>query len=257
MGRIIALAGKGGVGKTTLTGLLIQHLADSGKGPVLAVDADANANLNEVLGVEMPPTLGEIREEIERAGDDVTGKIPAGMTKAQYLDNRMLDAVQEDDNFDLMVMGRSQGKGCYCFVNGLVEMQVRKLQANYPYVVVDNEAGMEHISRGILPEMEMLILVSDCSRRGVQAAGRIKDLCAEMNFHPKRMGLIVNRAPEGKLDKGTLEEIERQGLEILGVIPQNTDVYQYDCDGKAIVNLPEDSPVRLAMNDVIKKLGLW
>ena len=256
MGHIIAVAGKGGVGKTTLTGLLIQYLCESGKKPVLAVDADANANLNEVLGVGIECTLGELREEIERAGVDSRYQIPVGMTKQAYLEARLSDAITEEDDYDLMVMGRTQGQGCYCFVNGLVQTQIQKLQSNYPYVVVDNEAGMEHISRGLIPTMEIAILVSDCSRRGVQAAGRIAALMKELNFKPKTVGLIVNRAPEGKLDEGTMEEVEKQGLTLLGVVPQDQDVYQYDCDGKPIVRLPKDSPVRSALHDIVQKLGL-
>lgn len=256
MGHIIAVAGKGGVGKTTLTGLLIQYLCESGKKPVLAVDADANANLNEVLGVGIECTLGELREEIERAGVDSRYQIPVGMTKQAYLEARLSDAITEEDDYDLMVMGRTQGQGCYCFVNGLVQTQIQKLQSNYPYVVVDNEAGMEHISRGLIPTMEIAILVSDCSRRGVQAAGRIAALMKELNFKPKTVGLIVNRAPEGKLDAGTMEEVEKQGLTLLGVVPQDQDVYQYDCDGKPIVRLPKDSPVRSALHDIVQKLEL-
>ena len=256
MVHIIAVAGKGGVGKTTLTGLLIQYLCESGKKPVLAVDADANANLNEVLGVGIECTLGELREEIERAGVDSRYQIPVGMTKQAYLEARLSDAITEEDDYDLMVMGRTQGQGCYCFVNGLVQTQIQKLQSNYPYVVVDNEAGMEHISRGLIPTMEIAILVSDCSRRGVQAAGRIAALMKELNFKPKTVGLIVNRAPEGKLDAGTMEEVEKQGLTLLGVVPQDQDVYQYDCDGKPIVQLPKDSPVRSALHDIVQKLGL-
>ncbi len=196
MGHVIAVAGKGGVGKTTLCGLLIQYLCESGKKPVLAVDADANSNLNEVLGVETEITLGELREEIERAGIDSRYQIPAGVTKQDYLEMRLADAITEEDDYDLMVMGRTQGQGCYCFVNGLVQTQIQRLQSHYPYIVVDNEAGMEHISRGILPTMQTAILVSDCSRRGVQAAGRIARLVEELNFKPQKMGLIVNRAPE-------------------------------------------------------------
>ena len=256
MGHIIAVSGKGGVGKTTLTGLLIQYLCESGKKPVLAVDADANANLNEVLGVGIECTLGELREEIERAGVDSRYQIPVGMTKQAYLETRLADAITEEDNYDLMVMGRTQGQGCYCFVNGLVQTQIQKLQSHYPYVVVDNEAGMEHISRGLIPSMEIAILVSDCSRRGVQAAGRIAALMKELNFKPKTVGLIVNRAPEGKLDEGTMKEVEKQGLTLLGVVPQDQDVYQYDCDGKPIIRLPKDSPVRSALYDIVQKLGL-
>ena len=256
MGHIIAVAGKGGVGKTTLCGLLIQYLCESGKKPVLAVDADANSNLNEVLGVEAAMTLGDLREEIERAGADPNYKIPAGMTKAEYLEMKMEDALTEEDDYDLMVMGRTQGQGCYCFVNGLVQTQIQRLQNNYPYVVVDNEAGMEHISRGIIPKMETAILVSDCSRRGVQAAGRIARLMDELNFRPKQTGLIVNRAPEGKLDEGTMEEIKKQNLNLLGVVPHDDMVYRYDCDGKPTVQLPKDSPVKAALAEIVKNLGL-
>ena len=256
MGHVIAVAGKGGVGKTTLCGLLIQYLCESGKKPVLAVDADANSNLNEVLGVETEITLGELREEIERAGIDSRYQIPAGVTKQDYLEMRLADATTEEDDYDLMVMGRTQGQGCYCFVNGLVQTQIQRLQSHYPYIVVDNEAGMEHISRGILPTMQTAILVSDCSRRGVQAAGRIARLVEELNFKPQKMGLIVNRAPEGRLDAGTMEEIEKQNLNLLGVVPHDDMVYRFDCDGKPTIQLPADSPVRAALKGIVEKLGL-
>lgn len=169
---------------------------------------------------------------------------------------RLADAITEEDDYDLMVMGRTQGQGCYCFVNGLVQTQIQRLQSHYPYIVVDNEAGMEHISRGILPTMQTAILVSDCSRRGVQAAGRIARLVEELNFKPQKMGLIVNRAPEGRLDAGTMEEIEKQNLNLLGVVPHDDMVYRFDCDGKPTIQLPADSPVRAALKGIVEKLGL-
>lgn len=255
MAHVIAIAGKGGVGKTTLCGLLIQYLCEMGKKPILAVDADANSNLNEVLGIEAGVTLGELREDMERAGSDDKHKIPAGMTKAAYLDMKLADALTEEDDYDLMVMGRTQGQGCYCFVNGLVQTQIQRLQVHYPYVVVDNEAGLEHISRGILPTMDTAILVSDCSRRGVQAAGRIASLMKELNLKPKHVGLIINRAPQGILDEGTMEEVQKQELELLGVVPHDDMVYQYDCVGKPTVQLPKDSPVREALKEIVDKLG--
>ena len=168
----------------------------------------------------------------------------------------MADAVIEEDDFDFMVMGRTQGQGCYCFVNGLVQTQIQKLQSHYPYVVVDNEAGMEHVSRGLLPSMNTTILVSDCSRRGVQAAGRIAALMQELNLKPEKTGVIINRAPEGRLDEGTKAEIEKQGLTLLGVIPQDEMVYRYDCDGKALVELPEDAPVKKALYEILERMGL-
>ena len=230
MAHVIAIAGKGGVGKTTLCGMMIQYLCNRKKGPVLAVDADANSNLNEVLGVEVETTLGDIREEIARAEMSVKSPIPAGMTKADYAEFKFSSALVEEDDYDLLVMGRTQGKGCYCYVNGLLQAQLSKFQNSYPYIVVDNEAGMEHISRGVLPSMETAILVSDCSRRGIQAVGRIAQLIKECDMHPSSVGLIVNRAPGGRLNDGIKEEIQLQGLNLLGVVPQDEQVYEYDCE---------------------------
>ena len=256
MAHVIAIAGKGGVGKTTLTGLIIQYLGKKGKGPILAVDADANSNLNEVLGVEVEETLGDIREEVARAEMSKDNPIPPGVSKADYMEFKFDDALIEDDDYDLLVMGRTQGKGCYCFVNGLLQAQLQRLEKNYPYIIVDNEAGMEHISRGVLPNMEVAILVSDCSRRGVQAVGRIAQLIKECDMHPKKVGLIINRAPNGVLNEGTKAEIEKQGLTLLGVVPQDETVYEFDCDGTPIVDLPEDSPVRKAIVEIIDNRGL-
>lgn len=255
MAYTIAVAGKGGVGKTTLTGLLIQYLCETQKGPILAVDADANSNLNEVLGVEVEETLGEIREQIAKAEITKPSPIPAGMTKQDYAAFRFEHALVEEDDYDLLVMGRTQGSGCYCYVNGLLGTQISRLSGQYQYIVVDNEAGMEHISRGILPKIDAVILVSDCSRRGVQAVGRIADLVKECNLKPQKMGLIVNRAPGGALNEGTREEIEKQGLQLLGVIPHSDDIYQLDCDGQPTTKmLPEDSPVRKALIETVEKL---
>ena len=256
MAHVIAVAGKGGVGKTTLCGMLVQYLCEQGKGPVLAVDADANSNLNEVLGVKVDTTLGDVREEIARAEMSKENPIPAGVSKADYAEMRFEDALIEDDDFDLLVMGRTQGKGCYCFVNGLLQSQLAKYQNNYPYFVVDNEAGMEHISRGVLPTMQTAILVSDCSRRGVQAVGRIARLIEECDMHPKTVGLIINRAPKGELNDGIREEIENQKLNLVGVVPQDDTVYQYDCEGRPTASLPEDNPVKMALRAIVDKLEL-
>ena len=256
MAHVIAVAGKGGVGKTTLTGLIIQYLGETGKGPILAVDADANSNLNEVLGVKVDATLGDVREEVARSEMAKDNPIPAGMTKADYMEFKFDDALVEDDDFDLLVMGRTQGKGCYCFVNGLLQAQLQRLEKNYPYIIVDNEAGMEHISRGVLPSMQTAILVSDCSRRGVQAVGRIAKLIEECDMHPRQIGLIINRAPGGVLNEGTKQEIENQGLHLLGVVPQDETVFDYDCEGKPTINLPEDSPVKKAIREIVDKLDI-
>lgn len=256
MAHVIAIAGKGGVGKTTLCGLLIHYLGEQGKGPVLAVDADANSNLNEVLGVDIESTLGDIREEIARSEMEKENPIPAGVSKADYAEFKFANALIEEDDFDMLVMGRTQGKGCYCYVNGLLQAQLQKLQNNYPYIVVDNEAGMEHISRGVLPGMDTAILVSDCSRRGVQAAARIADLIKECNMKPKTVGLIINRAPGGVLNEGTKEEIEKQGMTLLGIVPHDDQVYEFDCDGKPTISLPESSPVKKALKEIVDRIEL-
>ncbi len=256
MSKTIAVAGKGGVGKTTLTGLMIQYLIDQHKSPILAVDADANSNLNEVLGVDVEMTLGQVREEVENSENGKQRTIPAGISKSDYMERMLQRCLAEDDDFDLLVMGRTQGKGCYCFVNGLLQSQLGKLIPHYPYVVVDNEAGMEHISRGILPKVDYLILISDCSRRGVQAAGRIAALSDEVGLKPIKSGLIINRAPGGVVNEGTMEEVRKQNLTLLGVVPQNDTVYEYDCDGKPTIQLPEDSPVREAVYGIMKELSV-
>ena len=252
MPKIIAVAGKGGTGKTTLCGMMIKHLAEKEKGSVLAIDADPNSNLNEVLGVEAPVTLGEIRETVLKntSGDSA----PGGMTKQEYMDYMFGDALSEQKNFDLLVMGRTQGKGCYCFINGIVRSQIDKYAEAYTHIVVDNEAGLEHISRGTLPHVDTLILVSDCSRRGIQAAGRAAVLVEELKLNPKTLKLVVNRAPSEQLAPGVLEEIKAQNLDLLGIIPQDAAIYEYDSEGKPIVDVPDDSPIKTAVKTIITQL---
>ena len=253
MSHTIALAGKGGVGKTTICGMLIHYLAKRSGSPVLAVDADANSNLNEVLGVEVETTLGQIREEMEQEGS-AGGNIPASMTKADYADMKFGEALVEDDDFDLLVMGRTQGKGCYCFVNGILTTQVQRYAANYKYIVVDNEAGMEHISRGILPKVDTVILVSDASRRGVQACGRIFELVKSLNLGAKEVKLLINRAPGGKVAEGVMEEVRSFGMDLLGVLPQDETVYEYDGDGKPSSTVPEDNAFRRALYSALDQM---
>ena len=255
MTHTIAVAGKGGVGKTTVCGMIIEALVKAGKGPLLAVDADANSNLSEVLGVEVETTLGAIREEMAQA--ELRGDvIPKNMTKADYAEFRFNSALIEEDDFDMLVMGRTQGKGCYCFVNGVLKTQLDKYLGAYRYVVIDNEAGMEHIARGTLPKVETLLLVSDCSRRGIQAVGRIARMVEELKLRPDTMGLIVNRAPNGVLNDGVKEEIAAQGLNLLGVLPQDEAVYEADCDGKPSAKLPDSSPMKQALSALLTNLSL-
>ena len=250
---VIAVAGKGGTGKTTVCGMLVRRLAAQGK-RVLAVDADPNSNLNEVLGVELPVSLGDIRERM--ANSELSGNpIPGGMTKQEYMEFMMGDALTEERDYDLLVMGRTQGAGCYCYVNGVLKTQIDRYSGIYDAIVVDNEAGLEHISRGTLPRMDILLIVSDCSRRGVQAAGRVSIMAEEMKLAPQTMGLIVNRAPDGGLEDGIKEEIERQNLTLLGVLPQDANVYGFDSSGKPSADVPEDSPIKKALGAILDRLG--
>ena len=255
MTHTIAMAGKGGVGKTTITGLLINYLCAKKQGPVLAVDADANSNLNEVLGMEVETTLGSLREEMAQAELNPNNPIPPGMAKQDYAEMRFNEALIEGDDYDLLVMGRTQGKGCYCFVNGLLSTQVARYANNYRYVVVDNEAGMEHISRGILPKVDTVILVSDCSRRGVQAAARIFELTKSLEIGAKEIKLIINRAPGGVASEGVLEEVRKAGMDLLCVLPHDDTIYEYDSDGIPTVKLPEEDPLRKTLYEALDKLS--
>ena len=250
----IAVAGKGGVGKTTTCVMIIDYLCKKGQGPVLVVDADANSNLNEVLGVEVETSLGAIREEMAQA--ELKGTIPAGMTKADYANFNFNSAIVEEDDFDMLVMGRTQGKGCYCYVNGVLKTQVDKYAKNYSYIVMDNEAGLEHVARGTLPHVDTMLLISDCSRRGIQAVARIAEMVQEMNLNPAKMGLIVNRAPGGVLDDGVKAEIEKHGLSLFGVLPHDEAVYRCDCDGEPSAKLPDSDPMKLALKGIMQSIGL-
>ena len=254
MPHTIAVAGKGGVGKTTTCGMIIDYLCKKGNGPVLVVDADANSNLNEVLGVEVETSLGAIREEMAQA--ELKKTIPAGMTKADYAEFKFNSALIEEDDFDMLVMGRTQGKGCYCYVNGVLKSQVDKYAKNYQYIVMDNEAGLEHVARGTLPHVDTMLLISDCSRRGIQAAARVAEMVEELNLKPGQLGLIVNRAPNGILNEGVKEEIEKHGLNLLGVLPQDEGVYDCDCNGEPSAKLPENNPVKSALRDIMRSLHL-
>lgn len=250
----IAVAGKGGVGKTTTCGMIIDYLCKKHAGPVLVVDADANSNLNEVLGVEAETSLGQIREEMAQA--ELKGTIPKGMTKADYAEMKFNDALIEEDDFDMIIMGRTQGKGCYCYVNGVLKAQVDKYARNYSYIVMDNEAGLEHVARGTLPHVDTMLLISDCSRRGIQAVARLAEMIDEMDLNPTKMGLIVNRAPGGVLDDGVKAEIEKHGLTLFGVLPHDEQVYRCDCNGEPSAHLPESDEMKAALKEILQNLGL-
>lgn len=243
----IALAGKGGTGKTTVAGLLVKYLINAGKKPVLAVDADSNANLNEVLGLPVTDTLGQAREDMKK------GDVPSGMTKDVFISMRMEEAIAESDGFDLVVMGQPEGSGCYCAANTLLSGFLEKLTGNYPYIVMDNEAGMEHISRLTTKNVDVLLLVSDTSRRSLQAALRIAKLAQELRIGVGKSYLIVNQAKNG-LPQAALDMIEEEGIPIAGMIPDDEGIYQFDFDGTPTMQLEEDNPALKAAYGIFDKI---
>jgi CO dehydrogenase maturation factor len=243
----IALAGKGGTGKTTVAGLLIKYLVKTGRTPVLAVDADSNANLNEVCGLEVTDTLGNAREEMKK------GIVPSGMTKDIFMNMKLQQAVVEDDGYDLIVMGQPEGPGCYCAANTLLTGFLEKLTGNYPYIVMDNEAGMEHISRLTTSNVDVLLTISDTSRRGLQAAIRINDLAKDLNIGVSKSYLIINQTKEAPSD-AVLNIIKENGLELAGTIPEDPTVYEYDLNGRPTIELPEDNIAVMAAYEIFDKI---
>lgn len=242
----IALAGKGGTGKTTMAGLLIKHLVEKGKTPVLAVDADANANLNEVLGLEVDETLGDAREEMKRG-------VATGMTKNVFMEMKLQQAIVEAAGFDLVVMGRPEGQGCYCAANTLLTQYLDKVLENYRYVVIDNEAGMEHISRLTTNNIDILLVVSDPTRRGIQAAARIVGLTDELGLSIARKVVMVNQAQQGQGE--AIERVVKEyHLELLGMVPEDPQVRQFDLDGTPTIALGKESRALRAAYEIFRKL---
>jgi len=236
MSKIIAFAGKGGVGKTTVAALVIRHLSKSGKAPILAVDADPNSNLGETLGLEVPTTIGDIRENFMR---DPQG-VPSGMDKANYLEMLVEQALIEKPAFDLLVMGRQEGQGCYCMVNNILNNFTERLMKSYRYMVVDNEAGMEHLSRRTSGRVDTLYLITDYSLRGLRALRRINEMLDSLKLKVEDLGIVVTRAPETLNDK-FLAEVEEIGLPIVGIIPDDPALLDFDMDKRSLMELPEDS----------------
>jgi len=248
----IAVAGKGGTGKTTLTGLVIRYILEKKQGPIMAVDADANANLNEVLGVEVDGTIGHIREEaLETAG----GR-PHGMGLDEYLDMRIEQVLIEAKGYDLLVMGRPEGPGCYCAANNVIRKYTDHLIDSYRYIVTDNEAGLEHLSRRTAQKTDLMLIISDPSARGIMTAGRVNEIVDELNLEVGRRGLIINRAPEGGLPESVQAAIKKTGLELFGVIPTDQNVTEYDFAARPLVELPADSPAVSELYGILDGLNI-
>ncbi len=246
MSKVIAFAGKGGVGKTTVASLVIKCLVEAGKSPVLAVDADPNSNLGETLGHEVTATIGDIRENYMK---DPQG-IPSGMDKINYLEMLVEQTLIETKKYDLLVMGRQEGQGCYCMVNNILNNFTDKLTASYDYMVVDNEAGMEHLSRRTNGRVDMLFLVTDYSLRGLRALRRINSMLESLKLTVKDVGLIVTRCP-AQLGEAFLSEAEEIGVPIVGTIPDDPALLDFDMERRSLLELPMDSPAVTAVSDMM------
>lgn len=242
----IALAGKGGTGKTTMAGLLVRYLVENQMTPVLAVDADANANLNEVLGLAVEETLGDAREEMKKG-------VASGMTKDVFMQMKLQESIVESTGYDLVVMGRPEGAGCYCAANTLLTQYLEKLIDNYRALVIDNEAGMEHLSRLTTNNIDVLLVVSDATRRGLVAASRIVELSNMLSLNIARKVLVVNR---WRMDQEReLESLAvSSGAEFLGFIPEDSMIQQFDLEGRPTVGLQKDSAALLAAYGIFEKI---
>lgn len=234
MSRVIAVAGKGGVGKTTFAALLVRYIVEEmGISPVLAMDLDPNANLNELLGLEVMHTIGEARELLKK-------EVPAGMTKDIWFEYRIHQAIVEGRGFDLLVMGRPEGPGCYCAANSIAKQSIETLKKNYRFVVVDNEAGMEHMSRLVTQNIHSLYVLSDPTPRGISTAKRIINLIDELNLKIRESHVIVNRIKDNEID-GPLIMAERAGIKIKGFIREDEELINVDANNKSIFELKRDS----------------
>lgn len=260
----IALAGKGGTGKTTVSGMIIKYLMQKQEEAILAIDADPSANLNMVLGLDLELTVGDVREnlltEIKNSlklGGAARGTLPGGMTKQDYLDYEVQFALSESKRFDLIAMGRSEGQGCYCAVNHNLREIIDDISENYRYVVIDNEAGMEHLSRRTTRDVQHLFIISGPTQRGIVAAERIVQLKDELEINIENAYFILNRLP-GEMPAPIQERIDKMNIPFLGVVPMDEKLMSFEFSGKPLVDLGDDSPVYLSvakMMDQVLDIG--
>lgn len=246
MSKVIAFAGKGGVGKTTVATLVVRYMAATGRSPILAVDADPNSNLGETMGLDVPTTIGDIRETYMKDPQS----IPSGMDKINYLETLVEQALIEKPKFDLLVMGRQEGQGCYCMVNNILNNFTDKLSKHYKYMVVDNEAGMEHLSRRTSGKVDILFLVTDYALRGLRAVRRIHSMLENLKLDVKEIAIIVTRGPE-ELSETFLQEVKEIGISIAGVIPHDPALLEYDMERRSILDLPDDSLSVVGLNKIM------
>ncbi len=256
----IALAGKGGVGKTTIAGMVIKYLSENKPGAILAIDADPSSNLNMVLGLDLDWTVGDIREDMlhqVRASLTQTGAamgaLPGGITKAEHLDYEIRSSLAEGDKFDLIAMGRGEGPGCYCAVNHNMREVIDSIGGGYKYVVIDNEAGMEHLSRRTTRDVDHLLVVSDPTQRGIVTAERIAAMRDELDVNVTNAYLIVNRLP-GEIPPPLQERIDKMNIPLLGTIPANAELSEFEFSGRPLVDLGNQSPVYHAIAEMMASI---
>lgn len=251
MSKTITIVGKGGVGKTAISSLIIDIL--SKKGIVLAIDADPSTNLNDALGLPLNDTVGKAREDLTE--DIQKGKIPPGIAKQDVLEMKIREAVVESDKIDLLAMGRPEGPGCYCAANHMLRLSIDRMAKNYDYVVIDCEAGMEHISRQTTRDVDYLLIISDPTMRGITAAGRMKELIKEMRTGVGKVAMVVNRVKNG-LPEEISKAVSGFGMDLVIAIPEDPDLSDLEIKGKPIIELPDSSPLRQGVQQILDKLGL-
>jgi CO dehydrogenase maturation factor len=247
----IALAGKGGTGKTTIAAMFVKYLLANSHGRVLAIDADPSANLNLALGLALEQTIGDIREEMLAQVNPMNGSINSspGMNKYDYLDYQIEYALVEGARVDLLAMGRPEGPGCYCAVNHILRDIIDRMGGSYDYVVIDNEAGLEHLSRRTTRDVDALYVITDPTVRGVVAATRVAELRGELDVNIKQAYLIVNRV-QGALTPALQAAVDKVGLPLAGIIPSDPQVTQMDADGQALVELPDNAIIFRAVSAI-------
>lgn len=256
----IALAGKGGVGKTTIAAMVVKYLVQTQPGAVMAIDADPSSNLNMVLGLDLEWTVGDIREDMLSqvksslgGGGAAMGTLPGGVSKREYLDYQVRSYIAEGDLVDLIAMGRAEGPGCYCAVNHNLREIVDSISKNYRYVVIDNEAGMEHLSRRTTRDVEHLLIVSDPTQRGLVAAERIASLKNELDIRIENAYLVLNRLP-GEMPAALQERIDSIEIPFLGIIPADGELTSYEFSGRPLVEMGDSSPVFQAVAKMMEQI---
>ncbi|HEX74820.1 MAG TPA: AAA family ATPase [Dehalococcoidia bacterium] len=245
----IAVAGKGGTGKTSVASLVIRYLKKNSSGPILAIDADPNANLGESLGLSVNKTIGLMLDEFQK--DKIN--IPSGMTKETYLQYKLNEIIVEGKDIDLITMGRGEGPECYCYPNLILRKFADSLAENYAYTVMDNEAGMEHLNRRTTQNIDLLLIISDHSVKGVRTVARIRDLVAELKLVVKKQSVIINFAPTN-LDPLVVDALDRLGIEPTAIIPEDREVYEYDLKLKPLLDLPDTSQAVKVISDLMANL---